>query len=403
MSWTETPLTELLGVRLPVVQAPMVGASTPELAAAVSNAGGLGSIAGTGLSPDELRDAIRETRAHTKRPFAVNLFAPLPEPSSKGLADWAALLGGEPTLPPAPPWSLDDQLAVLADESVAIFSFTFGIPPLDRFDAVTIGTATTVEEAVALERAGVDVVVAQGFEAGGHRGAFLGDPGRSLVGGLALLPQVTDAVSVPVVAAGGIMDGRGIAAALALGAQGVQLGTAFLGCQESGASEEHRAALGDETTISRVMTGRHARGVRTPLVDELERSGREPPTSLSRATSTRSSSGSPGRAGRSHVRCRPESWCARWPRRRTPRWRGSRSALHDPGLRGRLLCPPATRREGTRGLRALRQARRSPPWRLPGAHARAHGHEAPRQGSRRRVHGAHGGSGCRSRSRSPSP
>jgi nitronate monooxygenase len=278
MSWRGTSLSGLLGVRLPIILAPMAGGpSAPQLAAAVSDAGGLGSLAGAALSPDELRGAIRETRELTDRPFAVNLFAPLPAPSGDRLAEWAVLVGREPALPPPPSWSFDDQLIVLAEEEVRIFSFTFGIPPLDRFEAVTIGTATTVAEAVALERAGVDVVVAQGFEAGGHRGAFLAPPERSLVGTVALVPQVVDAVSVPVVAAGGIMDGRGIAAALALGAQGVQLGTAFIGCPESGAGDEHRAALDRETTISRVMTGRHARGVRSTLVDELERAGVEPP------------------------------------------------------------------------------------------------------------------------------
>jgi nitronate monooxygenase len=278
MSWRGTSLSGLLGVRLPIILAPMAGGpSAPQLAAAVSDAGGLGSLAGAALSPDELRGAIRETRELTDRPFAVNLFAPLPAPSGDRLAEWAALVGREPVVPSPPSWSFDDQLTVLAEEEVRIFSFTFGIPPLDRFEAVTIGTATTVAEAVALERAGVDVVVAQGFEAGGHRGAFLAPPERSLVGTVALVPQVVDAVSVPVAAAGGIMDGRGIAAALALGAQGVQLGTAFIGCPESGAGDEHRAALDRETTISPVMTGRHARGIRSPLVDELERSGVEPP------------------------------------------------------------------------------------------------------------------------------
>jgi nitronate monooxygenase len=278
MSWRETPLARLLGVRLPIVQAPMAGGpSTTRLAASVSEAGGLGSVAGPALSPHELRAAIRETRALTDRPFAVNLFAPLPPASDERVAEWAALVHREPTLPPPLPWSADDQLAVLAEEEVRIFSFTFGIPSLDRFEAIMIGTATTVAEAVALERAGADVIVAQGFEAGGHRGTFLAEAEHSLVGTLALVPQVVDATSVPIVAAGGIMDGRGIAAALALGAQGVQLGTAFIGCPESGASDEHRAALGRETTVTRVMTGRHARGVRSPLVDELERAGVEPP------------------------------------------------------------------------------------------------------------------------------
>ena len=278
MAWSDTELTRLLGIRLPIIQAPMAGGpSTPRLAAAVAEAGGLGSLAGAMLAPDGLREAIRETRSLTRRPFAVNLFAPLPAPSRKRLAEWAELLGAPAPEPRSPAWNPDDQLAVLAEERVPVFSFTFGIPRLDGLDAVTMGTATTVAEAVELEQAGVDVVVAQGFEAGGHRGTFLEQVERSLVGILALVPQVADAVSVPVVAAGGIMDGRGIAAALALGAHGVQLGTAFLRCDEAGTSEAHRAALAGETTITAVITGRHARALRRPVIDELEASGLEPP------------------------------------------------------------------------------------------------------------------------------
>jgi nitronate monooxygenase len=274
-----TPLTELLGVRLPIVLSPMAGGpSTPALAAAVSDAGGLGSLAGALLGPDELRAAIRETRSLTDRPFAVNVFSPQPPPSRERVAPWAALTGRAAAGVPEPPaWSVADQLAVIVEEHVGILSFTFGIVPLDAFGGIAIGTATSVAEAVELERAGVQVVVAQGFEAGGHRGTFLGEPERSLVGALALVPQVVDAVSVPVVAAGGIMDGRGIAAVLALGAQAAQLGTAFIACDESGATREHRDALGEETTVTRVFTGRHARGVRTPAVEALERSGLEPP------------------------------------------------------------------------------------------------------------------------------
>jgi nitronate monooxygenase len=134
-----------------------------------------------------------------------------------------------------------------------------------------------VAEAVALERAGVHVVVAQGYEAGGHRGTFLEPVDHSLIGTLALVPQVVDAVSVPVVAAGGVMDGRAIAAALALGAQAVQLGTAFLNCPEAGTNPAHRQALAEPTTVTRVLTGRHARAIRTPLVERLERSDVEPP------------------------------------------------------------------------------------------------------------------------------
>jgi nitronate monooxygenase len=277
MPWRDTSLTRLLGIRLPIVLSPMAGPSTPRLAAAVSEAGGLGSLAGATLSPDELRTAIRQTRALTDAPFAVNVFAPFPAPSAARVAEWAALTGMDPDLPSPPPWTVDEQIAVAASEGVAVLSFTFGIPGVEGFDGVTMATATTVDEALALERAGIDVVVAQGFEAGGHRGSFLLPPDENLVGSLALVPQVVDAVTVPVVAAGGIADGRGIAAVLTLGAAGAQLGTAFIATDESAATEEHRSALGAETTISRVWTGRHARGVRSADVDMLERSGLEPP------------------------------------------------------------------------------------------------------------------------------
>jgi len=277
MSWNDTPLARRLGLRLPIIQAPMAGGcTTPRLAAAVSAAGGLGSLAGAMLRPDDLRAEIAEVRSLTDRPFAVNLFAPLPAPSGERVAEWVRLTGvTPPQLPPTIPF--EEQLAVVVAERVPVFSFTFGSPLLEDLEAITIGTATSVAEAMALERAGVDVVVAQGSEAGGHRGAFLGPADRSLVGTLALVPQVVDAISIPVVAAGGIMDGRGIAAALALGAQAVQMGTAFLRCPEAGTNQAHRRALGEDTTVTAVLTGRHARAVRTPLVDRLEASGLQPP------------------------------------------------------------------------------------------------------------------------------
>jgi nitronate monooxygenase len=283
VSWPETPLAELLGVRYPIVQAPMAGGpNTVELAAAVSEAGGLGSIAGAMLSPDALREEIRAVRQRTSRPFAVNVFAPLPpsdpdpaavEAVRRSLDSHRAQLGLSPLKPSPPPsWTLEDQLAVVADERVPALSFTFGVPPLESLDdVVLIGTATTASEAVELERAGVHAVVAQGAEAGGHRGTFVGPFHEGLVGLVVLVPQVVDAVQVPVVAAGGIADGRGIAAALALGAAGVQLGTAFLFCPESGASAAWRRALRERPTIlSAAYTGRPARGARTPFIEELE-------------------------------------------------------------------------------------------------------------------------------------
>src|SRR5262245_17569776 len=262
------------------------GFTTPELVAAVSNAGGLGSLAGAHLSPDELRAAIAAIRGLTDRPFAVNLFAPLPPATvDDGAVDamHAALrpfreeLGlaepqGPPSLPPA--GFVDAQLAVVAEERVPVFSFTFGVAPFKRVKeagSVILATATTVAEAVELERLGVDAIVAQAGEAGGHRGTFLGPFEDALVGGIALVPRMVDRVSVPVLLAGGIMDGRGIAAALALGAEGVQLGTAFLGCPESGAPAVYRESIAadDSTVVSRAYTGRDARLVRTRFVDAM--------------------------------------------------------------------------------------------------------------------------------------
>lgn len=288
MAWPATRAAELLGVRYPIVQAPMAGATTPELVAAVSNAGGLGGFGAARTDPEELRATIRRIRELTDRPFAVNVFA---WPPFDAEIDAAAVLGAleplyeevgvplpaEVRAPFDPPGLLERQLAVVVEERVPVFSFTFGIPPLDDVraaGAVIAGTATTAEEAVALARAGVDLVVAQGSEAGGHRGTFLHAFEDGLIGSLALVPAVVDAVAVPVVAAGAIMDGRGIAAALALGAEGVQLGTAFLRCPESALSDVERDVLAHAserpTTLTDRATGRPVRVIRTRIVDELD-------------------------------------------------------------------------------------------------------------------------------------
>jgi nitronate monooxygenase len=282
MRWPASRLTEVLGIRYPIVQAPMAGGpSTIELTVAVSEAGGLGSIAGAMLSPDELRSSIRAVRERTTRPFAVNMFAPLPpvEPDSQAVEAVRRELARhrerlslpEPEPSPPPPWTVADQLAVVAKEDVPALSFTFGIPPIYGLEGIVLmGTATTAEEAVTLERAGVDIVVAQGAEAGGHRGTFIGSFEDGLVGLVALVPHVVHTVSVPVVASGGIVDGNGIAAALALGAEGVQLGTAFLFCPESGASPAWRRALRElPTVVTDAYTGRPARGARTAFIAEL--------------------------------------------------------------------------------------------------------------------------------------
>jgi nitronate monooxygenase len=187
--------------------------------------------------------------------------------------------GAKPTFGPYEPIRFDDQVQILLDEGISTFSFIYGIPSkqiLDEFrrqGTALIGTATTVDEAIALEQAGVDVIAASGFEAGGHRGSFLQPSEDSLTGTMALVPQVVDAVKLPVVAAGGIGDARGIVAAFALGAEGVQMGTAFLACEESGATMHHRKALlggqAKQTALTRGFTGRLARGIRNRLLDEL--------------------------------------------------------------------------------------------------------------------------------------
>jgi nitronate monooxygenase len=295
MSALDTRVSRLLGTRYPIVQAPMAGGfTTPELVAAVSNAGGLGSLGGAILSPDDLREAIRAIRRLTDRPFGVNLFAPLPPPEvdAEAIAAMHAVLApfraelGLPQTPdvpsPPPPGLVEAQLEVVAEMRVPVLSFTFGLLPLDSVREavdVVVGTATTVAEAVELERLEVDAIVAQSGEAGGHRGTFLGPFEDAVVGGVALVPRIVDRVSVPVLLAGGIMDGRGIAAALALGAEGVQLGTAFLGCPESAAPESLRRALrdtADATVVTRAYSGRHARLVRTRLVEAIEAAAVEP-------------------------------------------------------------------------------------------------------------------------------
>jgi len=286
----QTEAVGRLGIRLPIVGAPMGGGpSTPALVAAVSEAGGLGSLAGGYLSPERLRSDIEAVRAATSKPFAVNLFVPsAAEPSAEQLE--AALAAVEPfrmelELPARPtatgPWAedFDAQLRAVADARVPVVSFTFGLLPatavaaLHDAGSLLVGTATTVEEAVAVEASGADLVCAQGAEAGAHRGTFIGAAERALIGTLALVPQVCDAVGIPVLAAGGIMDGRGVAAALSLGAGAAQLGTAFLRTPEAGTSAPHRRALASAretaTAVSSDITGRAARGIENRLMREL--------------------------------------------------------------------------------------------------------------------------------------
>lgn len=286
-----TALTRALGIAHPIIQAPMGGANTtpPELVAAVSEAGALGFIGAAYMSPEEIERTAAEVRARTSRPFAINLFAPVPspplrddvEPALGRLAPHHAELGiPAPAVPTPPAFTFDQQLEAAVACGAAAFSFTFGLLPPDAVQRVKsrgmylIGTSTTVDEAVLLERSGVDAVVAQGSEAGAHRGTFAVPFEAGMVGTIALVPQVVDAVDVPVIASGGIMDGRGIAAALVLGAQAVQMGTAFLACDECGVAEAHKRALTeaseDATRVTRVFSGRPARGIVNRFVEETE-------------------------------------------------------------------------------------------------------------------------------------
>jgi nitronate monooxygenase len=286
----QTILTMRLNLQHPIIQAPLAGGGdTPDLVAAVSNAGGIGFIGAAYSTPEQIRELGRAVRVKTSRPFGINLFAPTPAPQAVSdaqaavnrVAPFYAELGlPAPAVPESPRTVFAEQVAACLDTDAAAFSFTFGILPAEEVKAIKqrglllIGTATTVDEAAALEQSGVDAVVAQGGEAGGHRGTFLGDVHASLIGTISLVPQVVDAVRVPVIASGGIMDGRGIAAALALGASAVQLGTAFLTCHESGVAEAYKESIlsagEDETRVTRAFSGRAARGIVNRFMREVD-------------------------------------------------------------------------------------------------------------------------------------
>ena len=281
------------GLSIPVVLAPMGGGpSTPELVAAVSNAGGLGSLAAAYSNAERIQQDIAAIRKLTSRPFAVNLFSPQAQlPLNDGvnavtefLRPYHERLGLKaPELPQKPIEDFDEQLDAVAKAAPPIVSFTFGLLPskaserLKAQGTYLMGTATTVEEARQLEQAGVDAVIAQGSEAGAHRGTFAVPAEEALIGTVALIPQVVDAVRVPVIASGGIMDGRGLVAALALGASAVQMGTAFLACKEAGTNAAYREALKRErdspTTLTRAFSGRMARGLSNEFIEKWNAAG----------------------------------------------------------------------------------------------------------------------------------
>jgi len=292
MTWNRNRLTKKLGIDYPIIQGPLGGLSSQRLTAAVSNFGGLGSFGALNLSPKDIKDVISQIRSLTAKPFAVNLWVSMEDDGARSsdeaafnrslapLASYLAeLQAPRPQYKPYSPIRFEDQARILLDERIPVFSFIFGIPAREILDEcrakgiVTIGTATTPEEAGALQDAGVDAIVASGFEAGGHRGSFLREAEDSVTGTFSLVPRIVDVVDVPVIAAGGIADARGVIAAFALGAEAVQMGTAFLTCEESGASRIHREALiqrqAEYTGLTKAFTGRLARGINNRLMSEL--------------------------------------------------------------------------------------------------------------------------------------
>jgi len=283
-------LTHRLGIELPIVQAPMAGSSGVALAVAVARVGGLGSLPAAMLTSEQAAVQVDEFRDATDAPLNLNFFCHIePEVSraqldawSQALARFDAELGvdraGERTGASRHPFD-EDACQLVERCRPEVVSFHFGLPESELVDrvratgAVVMSSATTVAEAIWLERHGCDVVIAQGAEAGGHRGMFLTADVAAQPGTMALVPRVVDAVEVPVIAAGGIADGRSVAAALALGASAVQIGTAYLLCPEALTTPVHRRALADatadDTVLTNVFTGRPARGRRNRLIDEL--------------------------------------------------------------------------------------------------------------------------------------
>ena len=291
--WNQTRVSELLGLRYPIIQGPFGGGlSTIQLTAVVSNAGGMGSFGAHHLSPAQIKETVAAIRALTARPFAMNLWIPVAGEADLRLdpSEFAANVSRlkhyydrlglpEPEFRETFNQRFEDQVEAVLEAGPPVLSFVFGIPSREIMRALrkravkTIGAATTVDEACALEEAGVDLIVASGSDAGGHRPSFLKPAEESLTGTLALVPQVVDAVNTPIIAAGGIADGRGVVAALVLGAEAAQLGTMFLATHESGASEAHKTELVSEsaryTALTRVFSGRLARGIRNRFIEEM--------------------------------------------------------------------------------------------------------------------------------------
>ncbi len=283
-------LQQLLGIELPIIQAPMAGVQGSALAIAVSNAGGLGSLPCAMLSADTIQTELAAIARGTGKPYNVNFFCHTPPPPDpdreaawrRALSPYYRELGVDPASIPSGPGRMpfDNETAeILAPFKPSVVSFHFGLPQarlldqVKRWGSIILSSATTVAEARWLEERGVDAIIAQGLEAGGHRGMFLSDDLTTQVGTLALVRQIVQSVKLPVIAAGGIADSAGVAAALALGAAGVQVGTAYMLCREATTSGVHRAALKSEgarhTVITNVITGRPARGIVNRIIREL--------------------------------------------------------------------------------------------------------------------------------------
>lgn len=290
IAWPDTRLLKLFDIELPLLQAPMAGASGSAMAIAVGNAGGLPSLPCAMLSAEQIRDEVSLIRQHTRAPLNLNFFCHVsPAASPDGDTAWKNLLqpyyqelGADFDAPtPVSNRSPFDVAACALVEELkpAVVSFHFGLPDaslvarVKATGAKIISSATTVEEAIWLEANGCDAIIAMGYEAGGHRAMFLSDQLHTQVGTMALVPQIADAVGVPVIAAGGIADGRGIAAAFILGASAVQIGTAYLFCPEAKITPLHRKALHasgeSQTALTNIFTGRPARGIVNRIMREL--------------------------------------------------------------------------------------------------------------------------------------
>ncbi|WP_293944749.1 MULTISPECIES: NAD(P)H-dependent flavin oxidoreductase [unclassified Sphingobacterium] len=291
--WYNTKISQLLGIDYPILQGPFGGnLSTVELAAAVSNAGGLGGFGAYTLNPQEIVDVNNKIKSATAKPYNLNLWVSDTDMPDDGIFDlqyertkeifgsyFDALDIDFPTKPAAFQSRFENQLDVILDIRPKVFSFIFGSLPVNVIEEcrskgiITIGTATTLDEAIVLENSGVDAIIASGFEAGGHRPSFLAKAESSLMGTFTLLQLIREKVNIPVIAAGGIADAKGITAALILGADAVQIGTAFLACEESGAIPIHRDMLFSEeakyTTLTRAFTGRLGRGIGSLITKQL--------------------------------------------------------------------------------------------------------------------------------------